>query len=161
MLWMDPAFLEWLRTGQPLVWFDYTSPELLEQAMMFHVQYAIIGGLARGDTWAGFALNMETEESARKHLEQFQMIIRALSEALMRAYPRPLLSERQTSILERRAMGEITKQIAAGEGISERTVRKHLQHIKTKLYTDDLVNAVVIADKIGMIGRTSKGWLWQ
>ena len=161
MPWKDPAFLEWLRTGQPLVWVDYTSAELLEHAMMFHVQYAIIGGLARGDTWAGFALNMETEESARKHLEQFQMIIRALSEALMRAYPRPLLSERQTSILERRAMGEITKQIAAGEGISERTVRKHLQHIKTKLYTDDLVNAVVIADKIGMIGRTSKGWLWQ
>ena len=161
MPWKDPAFLEWLRTGQPLVWVDYTSAELLEHAMMFHVQYAIIGGLARGDSWAGFALNMGTEESARKQLEQFQMVIRALSEALMRAYPRPLLSSRETSILERRALGEPPKQIALTEGITDRTVRMHLQRAKKKLYTDDLVNAVVIADKIGMIGRTTKGWLWQ
>jgi len=37
----------------------------------------------------------------------------------------------------------------------------HLERAKKKLYTDDLVNAVVVANKIGMIGRTSKGWLWQ
>ena len=48
-------------------------------------------------------------------------------------------------------MGEIMKQIAAAEGISERTVRQHLQRIKKKLYTDDLVNAVVIAVKSGML----------
>ena len=161
MPWKDPAFLEWLRTGQPLVWVDYTSAELLEHAMMFHVQYAIIGGLVRGDTWAGFSLNMETEERARQHLEQFQVIIRPLSQALMRAYPRPLLSSREISILERRALGELVKQIAAAEGITDRTVRMHLERAKKKLYTDDLVNAVVIADKIGMIGRTPKGLLWQ
>ena len=54
-------------------------------------------------------------------------------------------------MLKRRAMGEIVKQIAVAEGISERTVREHLQHIKRKLYTDDLVNAVVIAVKSGML----------
>ena len=48
-------------------------------------------------------------------------------------------------------MGQITKQIAAAESISERTVREHLQQIKKKLYTDDLVNAVVIAMKSGML----------
>ena len=53
-------------------------------------------------------------------------------------------------------MGEITKQIASAEGISERTVREHLQHIKRKLYTDDLVNAVAIAVKTGMVLRPSK-----
>ena len=53
-------------------------------------------------------------------------------------------------------MGEITKQIAAGEAISERTIREHLQHIKTKLYTDDLVNAVVIAVKSGMVLQSWK-----
>jgi len=62
-----------------------------------------------------------------------------------------LLTKRETAVLERRAKGEIIKQIAAAEGISERTVRAHLQHIKTKLYTDDLVNAVVIAVKSGML----------
>ena len=48
-------------------------------------------------------------------------------------------------------MGEISKQIASAERISERTVREHLQQIKRKLYTDDLVNAVVIAVKSGML----------
>ena len=59
-------------------------------------------------------------------------------------------------MLKRRAMGEIIKQIAVAEGISERTVRQHLVHIKRKLYTDDLVNAVVIAVKSGMLLPPSK-----
>src|SRR5262245_12418974 len=108
-----------------------------------------------------FPCNLDSEENARKHMKPFEVIIPALSEALMRAYPRPLLSSRETSILERRALGELPKQIAVKEGITDRTVRMHLQRAKKKLYTDDLVNAVVIADKIGMIGRTTKGWLWQ
>ncbi len=48
-------------------------------------------------------------------------------------------------------MGEIAKKIAAAEGISERMVREHLQRIKKKLYTHDLVNAVVIAVRSGML----------
>jgi DNA-binding CsgD family transcriptional regulator len=74
-----------------------------------------------------------------------------LVEASQRAYPHTLLTKRETSILERRATGEITKQIAAAEGISERTVREHMQHIKKKLYTNDLVNAVVIGVKTGIL----------
>ena len=50
-------------------------------------------------------------------------------------------------------MGEIIKQIARAEGITDRTVRMRLQRIKKKLYTDDLVNAVVIAVRSGMIGH--------
>ena len=161
MLWKDPAFLDWLRTGQPRIWIDYASAEILEQAVMSHVQYSICGGLAREDTWVGFAANMVSEENARKHLEPFQSIVRPLSEALMQAYPRPLLSSRETSVLERRSLGEVIKQIAVAEGITDRTVRMHLQRIKKKLYADDLINAVVIADKMGMIGRSSKAWRWQ
>ncbi|MGH7229278.1 MAG: LuxR C-terminal-related transcriptional regulator, partial [Nitrospiraceae bacterium] len=64
-------------------------------------------------------------------------------------------------ILERRAMGEIIKQIATAQGISGRTVRMHLQRIKKKLYTDDLVNAVVIAVRGGMLDQTWKEWRWR
>ena len=128
--------------------------------MKFHVQYTICGGSVRGDTWVGFAANMGTEETARKHMERFEAILPALSEALIQAYPRPLLSSREISILERRALGEGIKQIAAAEGITDRTVRMHLQRVKKKLYTDDLINAVVIADKVGMIGRSSEAWHW-
>jgi hypothetical protein len=76
VLWKDPAFQEWLRTGQPRLWIDYASPEILEQAVMSHVQYSICGGWAREDTWVGFAANMNSEESARKHLEPFHSIVR-------------------------------------------------------------------------------------
>ncbi len=58
-------------------------------------------------------------------------------------------------------MGELIKQIAAAQGISDRTVRMHLQRIKKKLYTDDLVNAVVIAVQSGMLDQTWKEWRWQ
>ena len=128
---------------------------------MSNVQYSICGGLVREDAWVGFAANMESEENARKHLGPFQSIVRPLSEALMQAYPRPLLSSRETSVLERRSLGEVIKQIVAAEGITDRTVRMHLQRIKKKLYADDLINAVIIADKTGMIGRSSKAWRWQ
>jgi DNA-binding CsgD family transcriptional regulator len=160
MLWKDPAFLEWLQTGEARIWIDYANPEILEQAMRFHVQYTICGGSVRGDIWIGFAANMASEETARKHMEPFEAIVPALSGALIQAYPRPLLSSREISILERRALGEGIKQIAAAEGITDRTVRMHLQRIKKKLYTDDLLNAVVIADKVGMIGRGSEAWNW-
>ena len=67
-----------------------------------------------------------------------------------------LLTKRETAVLERRAMGEITKQIGMSEGISQRTVREHFQRIKKKLYTDDLINAVVIAVKSGMLLPTGR-----
>ena len=161
MLWKDPAFQEWLRTGQPRLWIDYASPEILEQAMMSHVQYSICGGWTREDIWVGFAANMNSEENARKHLAPFHSIVRPLSEALMQAYPRPLLSGREISVLERRSLGEVIKQIASAEGITDRTVRMHLHRAKKKLCTDDLINAIVIADKMGMIGRSSRAWRWQ
>ena len=47
--------------------------------------------------------------------------------------------------------GELQKQIAANEGVSERTVRAHLNRIKRKLYTNDLINAVAIAVRQKMV----------
>jgi len=57
-------------------------------------------------------------------------------------------------------MGEKINRIATGEGIAIRTVRMHLGRIKKKLYTDDLVNAVMIASKSGMLDLTWKEWHW-
>ena len=55
-------------------------------------------------------------------------------------------------------MGEAIKQIAGEEGIAERTVTMHLQRVKKKLYTDDLVNAIVMAVRSGMIDESWKDW---
>ena len=157
-LWTSPAFQEWLRAKRAFLWCDDAKrlkaqfdPELLTRMEQAGVQYTLCGGFASRDRFVLFAAAMPSARSGSAHLKPFELIVPWLVEASQRAYPRSLLTKRETAVLERRAKGEITKQIAAAEGISERTVREHLQHIKRKLYTDDLVNAVVIAVKSGML----------
>ena len=99
---------------------------------------------------------MGTEENCQRYLKPFRKLVPLLCRALQQSCPRPLLTAREQAILDRRAMGELIKQIAAAQGTSERTVRMHLQRIKKKLYTDDLVNAVVIAVRSGMLDRVWK-----
>jgi DNA-binding CsgD family transcriptional regulator len=157
-LWTSPAFQEWLRLKRTLLWCDAAKrlkaqfdPELLMRMTQAGLQYSLCGGFASPDRFILLAAALPSARSGRAHLKLFELIVPWLVEASQRAYPRSLLTKRETAILERRAMGEITKQIAAAEGINERTVREHLQQIKRKLYTDDLVNAVVIAVKSGML----------
>ncbi len=168
MLWRSPVFKEWLRTNKTQVWLDVAKrlrkdfdPELLLRLQQQKLEYAFSGGILNEDLWVHFSINMESEESCRAHLRRFETIVPVLAEALMRACPRPLLTDRERAILERRAMGELIKQIASAQGISERTVRMHLQRIKKKLYTDDLVNAVVIAVRSGMLAPLWKEWRWR
>jgi DNA-binding CsgD family transcriptional regulator len=156
-------FREWLRTNRPQVAVDVMrrlpeqfDPEFLEQARRFDLTGLLAGGVQTKDLWIFFSMCMGSEEKCRAHLQQFELIVPVLAKALQRACPRPLLTKRETTILQRRTMGEIAKQIAAAEGISGRTVREHLQSIKRKLYTDDLVNAVVIAMRSGMLVHTWK-----
>src|SRR5262245_33704067 len=157
-LWTSPAFQEWIKTNRPFLWCDaakrlkaHFDPELITRMEKAGLQYTLCGGSASRDHFVIVAAAMPTEESARAHQKQFVSIAPFLVQASQRAYPRALLTERETGILERRARGEITKQIAAAERISERTVREHLQSIKKKLYTDDVINAVVIAVQSGMV----------
>ena len=157
-LWTSPAFQEWLETQRTGLWCDAAQrlkeqfdPELLRRMEKAHVQYSLCGGFAAADHFVLVVAAMPSAESGRLHLKPFDRVVPLLVEASQRAYPNTLLTTRETAVLTRRAMGELSKQIAVAEGISERTVREHLQHIKRKLYTDDLVNAVVIAVKSGML----------
>ena len=157
-LWTSPVFLEWKRKKRAVMVFDLVkrfktrfNPELVKQYKHAGLYYAMCGGRAAASHFAYFVLAMSSARTARTHLKCFDSIVPSLVQASQRAYPRSLLTNRERVILERRAMGQITKQIAAAEGISERTVREHLQRIKKKLYTDDVVNAVVIAIKSGML----------
>ena len=157
-LWTSPLFQEWLRTKRTILWCDAVKhlkaqfdPELVRRMKQAGAQYALCGGFASPDYFVLFAAAMPSAASGRAHLKQFGSIVPFLVQASQRAYPRALLTKRETAVLERRAMGEITKQIGWSEGISERTIREHFQRIKKKLYTDDLVNAVVIAVKSGML----------
>jgi DNA-binding NarL/FixJ family response regulator len=127
------------------------NPEMLKRVQQAGLEYSLCGGFASSDYYVWFNAAMSSEQTGRAHVERFEMLLPWLVRASQRAYPRTLLTDRERSILERRAMGELSKQIAAALGISERTVRMHVQRIKKKLYTDDLVNAVVIAVRSGML----------
>ena len=167
MLQKSPVFQEWLRTKRTQVWLDVArsqkaqfDPEVLERVERWHLQHMLCGGSVTHDLFLGFAVNMGSQQSCHAHLERFDMVMPIVSQALKRASPRPLLSSRETGILQSCAMGEKINRIATGEGIAIRTVRMHLERIKKKLYTDDLVNAVMIASKSGMLDQTWKEWHW-
>jgi DNA-binding CsgD family transcriptional regulator len=160
-LWKSPMFHEWLRTQKVLLWSDVAkrlksqfAPEMVRHVKEAGLQYSLVGGSADHEHFVWLNAAMASEQAGHQYMKDFGLIVPSLVEASQRAYPRSLLTKREMAILERRAMGQITKQIAAAEGISERTVREHLQQIKQKLYTDDLVNAVVIAVKSGMLLRS-------
>ncbi|HKQ35559.1 MAG TPA: LuxR C-terminal-related transcriptional regulator [Nitrospiraceae bacterium] len=162
-LWTSPVFREWRRTKRAVMVGDVVQrfkadfePELVKHYKQAGLYHAMCGGHAGSNHFVYFIAAMSSARSGKAHLKQFEQIVPWLVQASQRAYPRTLLTKRETAILERRAMGEITKQIAGAEGISERTVREHLQQIKKKLYTDDLVNAVVIAVRSGMLGRSTQ-----
>jgi DNA-binding CsgD family transcriptional regulator len=157
-LWTSPVFREWRRKKRAVMVFDlvkrlrtHFDPELVRRYKKARLYYAMCGGRATANHFVYFVAAMSSARTARTHLKRYDLILPSLVEASLRAYPRSLLTKREEAILERRAMGEIAKQIATAEGISERTVREHLQRIKRKLYTNDLVNAVVIAVKSGML----------
>jgi len=163
MLWKGAIFREWLRTNRSQTSYDVwrrlakrVDPEIREQARRFCLTNVMAGGVKTRHLWIYFVMSMPSEPQCRAYLPRFEAMMPVLARALQQACPRPLLTKRETSILERRTVGKITKQIAAAENISERTVREYLQSIKKKLYTDDLVNAVVIAIRSGMLIQAGK-----
>ena len=161
MLWRGPVFRAWLKTNKTQIGPDVRGPlkdqfdpELLERARRANMKGLLFGGVQNQDFWMFFAMTMGSDENCQMYSERFEAAVPILAQAFQRACPRPLLTKRETAILKRRTMGERIKQIAAAAMISDRTVREHLQSIKKKLYTDDLVNAVVIAVRSGMLLRT-------
>ncbi len=67
------------------------------------------------------------------------------------AAPAPLLSEREREILAAVARGERSKEVALRLGISERTVKAHLDSIYNKLGVDSRAAAVSVALQKGLL----------
>jgi DNA-binding CsgD family transcriptional regulator len=101
-------------------------------------------------------MDMGSDESCHAFLRQFESLVPIIARTLQRACPRPAITKRENAVLEQRMSGKIPKEIAVVEAISESTVRQHLQTIKKKLFTNDLVNAVVIALRSGMLVQDRK-----
>ena len=161
----SPMIEEWLRSNQVQVWADVADRcadqftlEHREKIFSAGLQHSIGGGWIDRELYVYCAVALPSEESCRASVKAFRFLLPCLCKALRQACPRPLLTDREVTILERRVMGEAIKQIAGEEGIAERTVTMHLQRVKKKLYTDDLVNAIVMAVRSGMIDESWKDW---
>jgi DNA-binding NarL/FixJ family response regulator len=63
----------------------------------------------------------------------------------------PLLTERELAVLRLRAKGNRVPEIARCLGISETTVRTHVQKLTAKLGANDLTHAVAQAFRAGLI----------
>ncbi len=63
----------------------------------------------------------------------------------------PKLTEREHQVLQHVAVGERSKEIAVGLGITERTVKSHLSSIYNKLGVDSRAAAVAEAAKRGLL----------
>ena len=61
------------------------------------------------------------------------------------------LSEREAEVLERIAVGASTREAAADLGITDKTVRHHLEHAYDKLGVSTRAAAVVVALELGLI----------
>jgi DNA-binding CsgD family transcriptional regulator len=161
MIRKDPIFAEWLRTREPFVWSEVArrfsrqiDPEFVRKVREYQLQYSLCGGtIETMDHELGcyVELVLASEEECRFHMKYFGDLLPSLTHAFERSYPRGRLTKRESVVLELRAKGHQVKAIADLLDIAPRTVKMHIEAIKKKLYTDDLVNAVVIALKLGMI----------
>lgn len=159
--WESPIFHDWVQNQRtvPFLWADEakrlnvaeTNPELFRRITEGGLRNSMTGGRASPSHYIALHAVMPSEKDARTYLPIYKQLLPWIVEASQRAYPDSLLTKREKAVLKRRAHGEIVKQISASEGMAERTVRQHLQNIKKKLYTDDLINAVIIASQSGMI----------
>lgn len=65
--------------------------------------------------------------------------------------PTALLTDREADVLDRLAMGESNKQIAAFLGFSEHTAKFHVNNLNEKLCTTTRVQAVVRGLQLGLL----------
>jgi two-component system NarL family response regulator len=75
----------------------------------------------------------------------------AVADRLADAALRPALSARERDVLAELAKGRTNKAIARSLGISPGTVRSHLEHIFDKLDCRDRTEAVIVAQRCGLL----------
>jgi ATP/maltotriose-dependent transcriptional regulator MalT len=69
----------------------------------------------------------------------------------VRIFDRPLLSQRETLVLQRIAAGETDREIAGALFVSPRTVHTHVGHILTKLDVSSRRDAVRRGRELGLL----------
>ena len=112
-----------------------------------------VGFLTKGSSMADVVRTVQDAASGDTGLSPD--LAASILAAASRAYPatdvEPLLSDRQTEILQAIAKGATTKQVARELGITQKTVHNHLNAIYRRLDTQSLTHAVLSAVRLGII----------
>jgi DNA-binding CsgD family transcriptional regulator len=155
----DPIFQECLRRKKPQVaceviqrLHDCFETEYSQKIREFHLEYEIQGVTLGKDQAGHFLVILQSHAEAKACLHVFERLMPDVFQALTASYQYPILTSRKQTILLWRAQGKRPKEIADELGISERTVKMHLEAIRKRLYANDLVHAVWIAGQIGIAG---------
>lgn len=77
-----------------------------------------------------------------------------VAEKLSDRMPGEQLSDRETDVLRLLAQGKPNADIARTLGISESTVKFHMNNILSKLHVSDRTQAVVVASRRGLLRLT-------
>jgi DNA-binding NarL/FixJ family response regulator len=112
--------------------------------------YAAVKAGARG--------YVHKESSAEEILKAIQSVYagkqafpRRIAEKLSHSQMSAGLSEREREVLELVARGLTNKEVATTLGLSQFTVRNHLNHITEKLDVSDRTEAIIVALQVGII----------
>ncbi|HEY3303552.1 MAG TPA: LuxR C-terminal-related transcriptional regulator [Candidatus Binatia bacterium] len=157
----DTLLQEWLRTRRCQYWADVFSrlgdqfdPTYVKQAVSYGLEHTMAGGAieVEGKVGSYFSLAMNSEEECRNKFETFAALVPCVAVAFRRSYAMPILhDEKKKEILKLLSWGFEQKEIGHSLGITERTVKKHVEVIKKKLYARNTHNAVAIALRWGLI----------
>jgi DNA-binding CsgD family transcriptional regulator len=155
----DPIFQECVRTKKPQVACEVIErfrnrfeAEYLQKIEEFHLEYEIQGVTIGEDQAGHFLFILNNYDEAKACLPILERLMPSTFQGLTASYQYPVLTPHKQTILLWRAQGKRTREIADELGISERTVKMHLEEITKRLYARDLVNAVWIATQIGITG---------
>lgn len=92
----------------------------------------------------------KSEDLARKLVDTAKELV-ATADAPSPAEPVPALTEQEQKLLRGLATGRTAAEVAADLGIQQRTLRNHLYHINRKLQTRNRLQAVIYAQRHGLI----------
>lgn len=151
----DPVMQRWSSTQQTFAW-EHTlrkrmgprTEEVMEEARAYDITAGAIGGRIdrRHQIGAFIAYAGGSHKDNLRYCDVIDYINSELAAALLRICPpllnRPQLSAREREVLEGIKAGHETRAIATRLGISERTVRFHVERLLIKLRAKTRAQAI-------------------
>lgn len=161
---MDPVFLYSFESEGAYTWAEASGrfPDkpysgLMDMASEFRLRHGISGGISSdGPKGSIFSFAGDRDRFHKRHLEMLDILTPHMHQALVRtcrvqARPAVDISSREREVLSWMREGKTNWEISVILGISERTVKFHVQNIERKLNAVNKAHAIAIALDSGLV----------